>query len=64
MKIIVFGATGTIGAYSTMYFKDKGYDVIAVGKRESDNGFFAINGIPYYSVDISNKNDFSKLAEL
>ena len=61
MKIIVFGATGTIGAYSTMYFKDKGYDVIAVGKRESDNGFFAINGIPYYSVDISNKNDFSKL---
>lgn len=23
--------------------------------------FFAINGIPYYSVDISNKNDFSKL---
>ena len=59
MKIIVFGATGT--AYSTMYFKDKGYDVIAVGKRESDNGFFAINGIPYYSVDISNKNDFSKL---
>ena len=61
MKIIVFGATGTIGAYSTMYFKDIGYDVIAVGKRESDNGFFAINGIPYYSVDISNKNDFSKL---
>lgn len=63
-KIIVFGATGTIGAYTTIYFKEKGYDVIAIGRRKTDNGFYENNKIPYYSIDISNKNDFSKLKEI
>ena len=37
--IIVFGATGAIGAYATLHLLEKGYKVIAVGKRQSDNNF-------------------------
>ena len=40
-KVVVFGATGTIGAYATMELKKAGYEVIAIGRRRSDNGFFA-----------------------
>lgn len=38
-KVVVFGATGNIGAYVTIELKKSGYDVYAVGKRTSDNGF-------------------------
>lgn len=60
-QIVLFGATGLIGAYTAIYLKQKGYDIIAVGRRKSDNDFFNDNGIKYFSVDISNFNDFSKL---
>lgn len=59
--ILVLGATGTLGAYVTMHFKDKGYNVIAAGHRNSDNGFFNEHGINYYSLDISNASEFNKL---
>lgn len=41
-KVIIFGATGTVGAYTSLFLKDLGYDVIAVGRRKSDNNFFRI----------------------
>ena len=59
--ILVLGATGTLGAYVALHFKDKGYKVIAVGHRKSDNGFFNDHGIEYLSIDISNASDFKKL---
>ena len=53
-KIIVFGATGNIGAYFTSYCKEnldaEQYEVIAVGRRKTD--FFEKNGISYVNVDI------------
>lgn len=61
--ILVLGATGTLGAYISLHFREKGYDVIAVGHRKSDNGFFADHGIRYYSMDISRKEDFEKLPQ-
>ena len=60
-KIIIFGATGTVGAYASVMLKRNGYDVVAVGRRMSDNDFFSTYGIPYYSVDIKNKENFSVL---
>lgn len=60
-KVIVFGATGTIGMYTSLALKEKGYDVIAIGRRSSDNGFFTMHGIQYFSVDVSKENDFNKL---
>ena len=40
-SVVVFGATGTVGAYACLYLKEKGYRVTAVGHRKDDNGFFA-----------------------
>lgn len=62
-RVIVFGATGTLGANISIHLKHMGYDVIAVGHRRNDNGFFADYNIPYYSVDISFASDFDKLPQ-
>lgn len=59
--ILIFGATGTVGAYTSLYLKEKGYDIIAVGRRDSDNRFFLDYKIKYFSVDITNKKSFEKL---
>ena len=40
-KAIVFGATGQLGCYSALALKEDGYDVVAVGRRTSDGGFFS-----------------------
>lgn len=58
---IVFGATGTVGAYTCLHLIESGIEVIAVGRRKSDNGFFAQYSIPYFSVDVCNFDDFKKL---
>ena len=60
-KMVIFGATGTVGAYTALYMKKMGYEVIAIGKRKSDNGFFEAFRIPYFSVDIQKREDFAKL---
>lgn len=59
--IVIFGATGAVGAYTTLHLLEKGYKVVAVGKRTDDNGFFNELGCEYISVDICNKNEFNNL---
>lgn len=62
MKIIVFGATGGIGTYTIMHLLDLNkYELVAVGHRKDDNGFFESHGIPYYSVDVADYNTFDCL---
>lgn len=62
MKIIVFGATGGIGAYTIMHLFDaKKYELVAVGHRKDDNGFFDSYGIPYYGVDVADYTTFGCL---
>lgn len=63
-KILVLGATGNLGAYSALALKEAGYDIIATGKRKSDNEFFEDMGIPYYSVDITDSESFNCLMDL
>lgn len=60
-KIIVFGATGNVGSWASIFFKEKGCDVTAVGHRLSDNGFFKEIGIQYIPIDICKTSDFSIL---
>lgn len=60
-KVVVFGATGNLGAYVSMKLKEDGYDVVAAGGRKSDNGFFADHGMSYYSVGIKNYVSFGVL---
>ncbi len=61
--IIVFGATGNLGAHISTHLKSIGYNVIAVGHRQNENGFFADLGMSYYSVDIAKAEDFDKLPQ-
>lgn len=63
LKVLVLGATGNLGAYSALALKKSGFDVIAAGKRESDNGFFGEKGIEYVSIDITKKESFDCLLD-
>ena len=62
-KIIIFGATGNIGAYFTDYCNkhlDKNeYELIAVGRRKTS--YFQDNDIKYIKVDLTRKEDFENL---
>ena len=62
-KIVIFGATGYIGAYLTdfckKWFNMSEFEIIAVGRRKTN--FFDNLGITYYSVDICNPKDFDIL---
>lgn len=58
MRVLIFGATGSVGVHTALHLSSCGHDVIALGKRQSDGGFFADKGIPYYSVDIKDKSSF------
>lgn len=62
-KIIIFGASGDTGKYFTKYFVsrdvDNEYQIIATGTR--DTHYFEQFGISYYRVDITKKEEFSKL---
>lgn len=62
-RVLVFGATGTVGAYTCLYLVERDYEVIAVGSRKDDNGFFSDFGIDYYSVDVRNPQEFEKLPD-
>lgn len=63
-KIIIFGATGNVGAYvhkyACEYFKGR-YEVIASGRRQTN--FFEKQGQKYVSVDISRAEEFDKLPQ-
>lgn len=59
--VIIFGATGTVGAYTAVYLKECGYDVVASGRRKSDGGFFASKGMRYIPVDVCRREDFYAL---
>lgn len=62
-RVVVFGATGSLGAYISMHLHKLGYDVIPVGHRKNDNGFFNEYGMPYYSVNIEDAEDFKQLPQ-
>lgn len=62
MKIVLFGATGGIGAYTLLHLLDQNnYDLVAVGHRKTDNDFFKSKGIPYFSVDLADYETFKCL---
>lgn len=62
-KILVFGATGNIGAYLVDYLNsnlsNSEYEVIAIGRKRTS--FFERRGIHYIRVDVTKAEDFEKL---
>ncbi len=55
--VVVFGATGGIGVYLVSDLLSAGYDVVAVGRRLSDNGYFESIGAKYVSINIEKPID-------
>lgn len=62
-RIVVFGATGNLGANISLHLHKIGYEVIPVGHRKNDNGFFSEYGMTYFSVDIEKEEDFAQLPQ-
>lgn len=62
-RVVVFGATGNLGAHISLHLHQLGYDVIPVGHRKNDNGFFSDHGMSYHSLNIENEDDFKQLPQ-
>ncbi len=62
-RIIVFGATGNLGVHISLHLHNLGYDVIPVGHRKNDNGFFADYGMTYTSLSIEHIEEFNVLPQ-
>ena len=62
-RIVVLGATGTLGVSICRHFQKQGYRVYASGRNEKSKGFFAEIGIDYAQVDITNQTDFNHLPQ-
>ena len=64
MKVVVLGATGHLGAYTAQRLLDEGHAVTAVGRRVSDNAFFASIGAEYVGgVSLEDPEAFNRLPQ-
>ncbi|KKE79882.1 NAD(P)-dependent oxidoreductase [Bacilli bacterium] len=64
-KVLVFGATGHLGAYTVDYLKESfnqnKFELIAIGRKQTD--FFEKQGIKYCQVDVTDKDAFKRLPQ-
>lgn len=66
-KIVIFGATGNIGAYLVDYcyqhINKKQYEIVAVGRKQTDyfENVYKDGAVSYVRVDICKTEDFEKL---
>lgn len=59
--ILIIGGTGYIGRYLSLYLKEKGYDVLTLGRSQKAKKFFEENEIKFQLFDIENDEDYNKL---
>lgn len=51
--ILIIGATGYVGRYLSIYLKEQGYDVLALGRSKIVQEFFKENGVLFQHFDLS-----------
>lgn len=59
--VLIVGGTGYIGRYLSIYLKEKGYDVLTLGRSNRVKEFFDENNIKFQIFDIENDDDYKKL---
>ncbi len=59
--VIIIGATGFIGHYTTKYFREQGVEVIATGRNEANSENLKKMGAKFMKLDITNNDDIAKL---
>lgn len=62
-RVVVLGATGTLGLPICRHLKEKGYEVIAVGHNGAGRELFQSLGIASTAIDITRKEDFDLLPQ-
>ena len=59
--ILIVGATGYVGRYLTVYLKDRGYDILALGRSQKVQPFFKENEIPFQYFDMNDDESYKTL---
>lgn len=59
--ILIIGATGYVGRYLSVYLKEEGYDVLALGRSHKVQHFFKENEVPFQYFDISDNATYAFL---
>lgn len=59
--ILIVGATGYVGRYLSVYLKDKGYDILALGRSAKVQQFFNENEIPFQYFDMNDEATYKDL---
>ena len=59
--ILIVGATGYVGRYLSVYLKEKGYDILALGRSAKVQQFFKENEIPFQYFDMNDETSYTKL---
>ncbi len=62
-KVIVLGATGSLGTYFVDYLLEQGIEVIASGRKTEVETYYQSRQVKYIPVDITKKEDFDKLPQ-
>ena len=63
-KIVVFGATGTLGTYLVDKLVEEGYyNVVAVGRKNVQEDYYTKKGVACTRVDICKPDDFNNLPQ-
>ena len=59
--ILVVGATGYVGRYLSVFLKEKGYDILALGRSAKVQKFFKENEIPFQYFDMNDDSTYKNL---
>ena len=59
--ILIVGGTGYVGRYLSIYLKEQGYDVLALGRSKKVQQFLVDNGIKFQNFDINDVKSIESL---
>ena len=59
--ILIVGATGYVGRYLSVYLKEKGYDILALGRSAKVQAFFKENDVPFQFFDMNDESSYRNL---
>lgn len=63
-RVVIFGATGFVGMYTTEAFAKAGYEVIATGRNAKLGSMLEEFGAKFIQLDINKLEDFEKLPKV
>lgn len=59
--ILIVGATGYVGRYLSVYMKERGYDILALGRSAKVQKFFEENEVPFQYFDMNDDKSYENL---